>query len=193
MGTGPHLGGGPVFQGRPRPCRSSPRGRTSATASVHGGISSPPGMPDAARFAGNRRASCVWRGCGARAEYVTPAEEYAGGPTPGVGELAGQRADGEKRGCSGHERDREVQGLSEGEADGGGLAGENRPDGGQHEQRDQARSQPCDRLPSGAPACRLAGQEHLITPGLLVATYEPRGGEQPPDGPEDAQYAEDAP
>src|ERR1035441_11074329 len=64
MRTGPHLGGGPVFKGRPRPCRSSPRGRTSATASVHGGISSPPGMPDGARFAGNRRASCVWRGCG---------------------------------------------------------------------------------------------------------------------------------
>ncbi len=61
MRTGPHLGGGPVFKGRPRPCRSSPRGRTSATASVRGGISSPPGMPDGARLAGSRRASFVWR------------------------------------------------------------------------------------------------------------------------------------
>src|SRR5258708_30542191 len=41
MGTGPHLGGGPVFGTGPDPAGRSPRGRVSATASVHGGISSP--------------------------------------------------------------------------------------------------------------------------------------------------------
>src|SRR5277367_1121287 len=52
MGTGPHLGGGPGV--RPAPTLPvDPRGRTSATASAHGGISSPRGVPDGARFAGD--------------------------------------------------------------------------------------------------------------------------------------------
>src|ERR1035438_9342674 len=90
MRTGPHLGGGPVFKGRPRPCRSSPRGRTSATATRPRGYLTTPGMPDGARFAGDRRASCVWRVCRSPAEYVAPAEEYAtdhGSCHPETGDL----------------------------------------------------------------------------------------------------------
>src|SRR5262245_60553491 len=41
MRTGPHLGGGPALEDRPRPCRSAPVGAISATASAHGGFSSP--------------------------------------------------------------------------------------------------------------------------------------------------------
>src|SRR5215469_14355182 len=42
MRTGPHLGGGPAWTG-PDPAGHGPRGRNSATASVHGGTSSPSG------------------------------------------------------------------------------------------------------------------------------------------------------
>src|SRR5215469_17537482 len=43
MGTGPHLGGGPAFGTGPDPAGQAPVGASSATASAHGGISSPSG------------------------------------------------------------------------------------------------------------------------------------------------------
>ena len=75
MGTGPYLGGGPAVPTGPDPA-GRPRGRFSATASAHGGISSR-WMPDGDRALRNGPSGIlVAARCWVRCRGLLPAGVY---------------------------------------------------------------------------------------------------------------------
>ena len=121
------------------------------------GDGSAAGTPRSSRAGSARPASAARdrsrRPCAGRKPMPKTDPGHGRGPPAGAGQLAGERADGEEHGRAGHQGDREVQATGRAvKPTDGGPAGRARPDGGQHEQRDQP-----ERRGRPAPGRRRAG------------------------------------